>query len=136
MQARRWLGLFASIALAAAGACADDGAQPIGTTAATSGTGAAGGTTSVNTTSVGANMQMAGGGGSTSTSSGGSPPGYPLGPYGNEVGQTFPFLSWEGYLSTNATALATAETWTDTYTSLDLHGSGAQYALIHTTLSG
>ncbi len=67
---------------------------------------------------------------------GGAPDTYPDGPYGNQMGDTFPFLTWEGYVSTDAAALATTETWTDTYTSLDLHGSGAQYALIHTTLSG
>ena len=80
---------------------------------------------------------MAGNGGSTSTStsSGGAPGNYPAPPYGNQMNDTFPFLTWQGYLSTDAAALATTETWTDTYTSLDLMTSGASYALIHTTLS-
>lgn len=134
-----WASMAGVIALGAAAACSDDEAQtPTGsTTTSSTGGGGDGGTTS--STMAGGNggdVQMAGGGGTTSTSTGGSPPGYPAGPYGNQEGNTFPFLTWQGYLSTDPAALATAETWTDTYTSLDLHGSGAQYALIHTTLSG
>ena len=45
-------------------------------------------------------------------------------------------LTFHGYLSTDPAALATTETWTETYTSQDLFESGAAYALVHTSLSG
>ena len=89
---------------------------------------------------------MASTGGSASTTSsamggtggmGGSATGnYPDGPYGAEGGDPFPFVNLEGYLSTDPAALATTETWTDLYTSQDLLESGADYALVHTSLSG
>ncbi len=111
-------------------------------TSSTSTAGSGGNTTSTSSTTSTGNggdggTQMAGvGGATTTTGAGGAPMGYPAGPYGNKVDEVFPFLTWEGYLSTDPLALATTETWTDPYTALDLHGSGAQYALIHTALSG
>lgn len=127
-------------ALVATAAC-DDEPEQLGTTSSSSSAagGSDGGSTSTTMTNSGGSTatMMAGGGGSTTTSSGGAPPAdYPAGPYGNDENDTFPFLTWQGYLSTDPAALATTETWTDTYTSLDLMNSGAPYALIHTTLSG
>lgn len=138
MKAYLWASMAGVIAAGAAAACSDDEAQTLTASTTTNGNGGGdGGTTSSMMTGGNGGdggVQMAGGGGTTST--GGAPPGYPEGPYGNQEGDTFPFLTWQGYLSTDPAALATTETWTDTFTSLDLHGSGAQYALIHTTLSG
>lgn len=127
--------LLAICGVGFAAACGDDDGQTLATTTGNGGN-AGGSTATVGGSGGDGGVQMAGGGGSTSTSSGGAPSDYPDGGYGNQEGDVFPFLTWQGYLSTDPTALATTETWTDTYTSLDLHGSGAQYALIHTTLSG
>lgn len=134
MRRELWCGLVAVVVFGASAACGDDETS-LGSGAG-DGTGATGGTTSTTTA-------MTGGGGTTTTTTGdgggivgGGPPGYPPGPYGNTEGDIFPPLVWQGYLSTDPAALATTETWTDPYTALDLHTSGASYALIHTSLSG
>ena len=123
-------------ALALGVACGDDeeGGNLANTTLGTGGNGTAG---SSSTNNGGNGAMMAGGNGGTPSTggTGGTNPNYPAGPYGNEVGDTFPLLTWQGYLSTNPGDLANLEVWTDTYTSLDLHQSGASYALVHTTLS-
>jgi hypothetical protein len=131
----RWsiplLAVSSCFAIAAAVACGDDsqsGPTPTATSSASQTTGAnMGGATSssVATTSTGMGGQ----------GTGGVPDGYPAGPYGNELGDTFPYLVWQGYVSTDPAALANVEPWTETYTSDDVRTSGAPYALIHTALS-
>jgi len=120
-------------AFLATAACGGDDGENETTSSGTGATGATGGT-----------MATTGGGGTTSSGTGAGGMGtggmmtgdYPPGPYGPQEGNTFPKITLEGYLSTDATALATDETWTDTYTSQDLYESGASYALVHTSLSG
>jgi|RhiMetdeSRZDD1v2_1073273.scaffolds.fasta_scaffold246975_2 hypothetical protein len=130
----RWLlpsiGIVSALALALGFGCGDDETQNVTTLS-----------TSSNTQSTGVAM---GGGSSTSTTAtgmggngnGGAPAEYPPGPYGNQVGQTFPYLEWEGYVNSDPTMLANTAPWTDTYTANEVHNSGAPFALIHTALSG
>ena len=116
--------------LASVGCGGDDTGDT--TSSGAGGTGASGGSP---TTSAGGMATTSSGMGGDGT--GGSSNGeYPAGPYGPQEGLTFPQLTFQGYLSTDPAALATAETWTDTYTSQDLFESGAAYALVHTSLSG
>lgn len=133
------LGVMVTLAFGVGVACGDSDGE---TTAGGGGTNT--GATGSGASSTGASASGGDGTGASSTggmlATGGSggtggPVDYPAGPYGIAVGDTFPFLTWQGYLSTDPVALATAETWTDTYTSLDLHQSGAGYAVVHTTLS-
>ena len=56
-------------------------------------------------------------------------PGYPLGPYGNKVGDTAPDFSLPGYLSTKTAGLASTEPFGDVRMN-DLRQSGARFALI------
>src|SRR5262245_28466095 len=129
----RWIlpsmGVVATLALAAAYGCSDDEMQ--GQTLTTS-----------NAQSTGASMGGAGPStGATTTNTGGqgtggTPEGYPPPPYGINVGDTFPYLVWEGYVNTDPAVLANTAPWTDTYTSDDVRTSGAPFALIHTALSG
>jgi hypothetical protein len=61
------------------------------------------------------------------------PAGYPAGRYGTHVGDTFPFLRWEGYVEGRAdAALVSSSAWT-TYTSDDLRRSGKRWAIVHLT---
>jgi hypothetical protein len=127
--------LFAAGAVVACGEDADTTGASGGTTASSS----AGGSSSSTSASSSVTSSSSGATTATSTASSGSgggvPSSYPAGPYGVDVGDTFPYLTWAGYLSTDAAALATAESWTDSYTSLDLMNSGAPYAVVHTTLT-
>ena len=124
--------LLGSAAFLASAACGGDDSGT-DTTAGSGGTGATGGTTSATGGMASTSSGMGAGGMGT----GGSPiDGYPDGPYGPQEGQTFPQLTFQGYLSTDPAALATTETWTETYTSQDMFESGAAYALVHTSLSG
>jgi len=109
-------------------ACGDDGGET--STTASTGSNSGGASASSSASNGGANTSSS----QASTTSGmGGMGNYPAGPYGNQEGDTFPQIVLEGYLSTNPSALATTETWTETYTSSDLFTSGADYALIHTT---
>ncbi len=122
---------FIGCAALLATACGDDGAET--STTASTGSNTGGATASSSASNGGSNASSS----QASTTSGmGGMGNYPPGPYGNQEGDTFPQIVLEGYLSTNPSALATTETWTDTYTSVDLYTSGADYALIHTTLTG
>ena len=124
--------LLGSAALLASAACGGDDSGNT-TSMGNGGSGASGGTTSATGGMASTSSGMGAGGQGT----GGSPiEGYPAGPYGPQEGLTFPQLTFHGYLSTDPAALATTETWTETYTSQDLFESGAAYALIHTSLSG
>jgi len=129
MKSIALLGVTAALAVGLGVACGDsDGEMSTGSGGTTSAsTGAGAGSTGASTSTGGNGASSTGGmmATTTSSSSTGGPVSYPDGPYGNLVGDIFPFLTWEGYLSTAPAALATAETWTDTYTSLDLHQSGA-----------
>ncbi|HZS40517.1 MAG TPA: hypothetical protein VFF06_26980 [Polyangia bacterium] len=57
--------------------------------------------------------------------------GYPAGPYGANIGDTFPLLTWQGYRDDLADAVATTKTY-GTYSSDDIRLSGRKYAMIHT----
>jgi hypothetical protein len=57
--------------------------------------------------------------------------GYPAGPYGAAIGDTFPPLTWQGYRDDLADAVATTKTY-GTYSSDDIRLSGRRYAMIHT----
>jgi hypothetical protein len=57
--------------------------------------------------------------------------GYPPGPYGAAIGDTFPPLTWQGYRDDLADAVATTKTY-GTYNSDDMRLSGHRYAMIHT----
>lgn len=118
--------------LASAGCGGDDSGND---TTGSGGTGATGGTTSA-TGGMASTSSGMGAGGMGTGAGGSAPGGYPEGPYGPQEGLTFPQLTFHGYLSTDPAALATTETWTETYTSQDLFESGAAYALVHTSLSG
>jgi hypothetical protein len=62
-----------------------------------------------------------------------SPAGYPKGHYGTEVGNTFPFLRWEGYVEGRVDGgLVSDGPWT-TYSSDDLRRSGKRLAIVHLT---
>jgi hypothetical protein len=59
------------------------------------------------------------------------PAGYPDGPYGTEVGDTFPYLMWQGYVSDNPdAAVATMGAFT-AYSSDAMRTSGRTVALLH-----
>jgi hypothetical protein len=123
---------------AAAVACGDD-ETPLGTTtgggmAAAGHGGADGGGGSGANGGFGGNPSSSGGMGGMGF--GGAPEGYPEGPYGHNVGDTFPYLEWEGYVKTDPATLATAETWTPDYDSLDVYDSDAPWAMVHTSLTG
>jgi hypothetical protein len=61
------------------------------------------------------------------------PAGYPRGHYGTQVGDTFPFLQWQGYVEGGADAgLVSNGAWT-AYNSDDLRRSGKQWAIVHLT---
>ena len=121
------LATVGTVALALSFACGDDETgQVVPTTSSTQTTGASTGGSSTTSTTSG----MAGNG-----MGGEAPSEYPRGPYGNNVGDTFPYLVWQGYLNSDPTMLSNTAPWTDTYTANDVHNSGVQYALIHTALS-
>lgn len=56
--------------------------------------------------------------------------GYPAGPYGANVGQTFPNLAWVGYVNTVGDAVSTTKPY-GSYGAVDLYRSGRPYALVH-----
>jgi hypothetical protein len=59
------------------------------------------------------------------------PAGYPAGHYGTELGNTFPFLRWEGYVAEAPDAgLVSDGPFTD-YSSDDMRRSGKTLALLH-----
>lgn len=58
------------------------------------------------------------------------PPGYPAGPYGTSVGETFPYLVWVGHVNESASGLS-RDVPSSGYTSDDLRRSGRPYALVH-----
>lgn len=89
--------LLAICGVGFAAACGDDDGQTLATTTGNGGN-AGGSTATVGGSGGDGGVQMAGGGGSTSTSSGGAPSDYPDGGYGNQEGDVFPFLTWQGYL--------------------------------------
>jgi hypothetical protein len=65
----------------------------------------------------------------------GAPPGdfstaYPAAPYGNNVGDTFPLLAWEGYPDESGDAVANTKTY-GAYSSDSLRRSGRAYGLVH-----
>ena len=55
---------------------------------------------------------------------------YPPGPYGNDVGQIFPPLKWEGYVDDAGDAIANTKPYID-YSMDDARRSGRPYAMIH-----
>ncbi|MEM1031666.1 MAG: hypothetical protein AAF928_00245 [Myxococcota bacterium] len=131
-------GLLAAAALLGTIACggddeADTSTNGAMTTTTSGGTSNGGSSATSSGSNGGAATTMAG---PTTTTTGGNGGAYPTGPYGNDVGDTFPLVTLQGYVSTNPSALATTETWTPVYTSADLFASGADYALIHTALTG
>jgi hypothetical protein len=56
--------------------------------------------------------------------------GYPAGPYGNQVGDTMPLLSWIGYSVPLADVVATTKPYAP-YSMNDLRLSGAPYGVVH-----
>jgi hypothetical protein len=114
-------------------ACGSDDDPIKNSTSSNGGNGGNGGSGTTTTTT--SPQGGSGAGVTTGGMGGGTPATYPPGPYGKQVGEIFPYLEWEGYVSTDAAALATTEPWTDTYTSLDLYMSAGGYALVHTSLS-
>jgi hypothetical protein len=131
----RWLypsvAFVGSLAFIAAYGCSDDetpGQTPTSSSGKTTGASMGGSGPSSSTTTTASSMGGQG--------SGGTPDTYPPGPYGIEVGDTFPFLTWQGYINADPAALANTAPWTDTWTSENVRTSGAPFALIHTALSG
>jgi hypothetical protein len=61
---------------------------------------------------------------------GGDPGGYPAGPYGRDIGNTFPNLAWQGYVNDAAVGLASAQPFV-VYTMDDVRRSGTGYAIVH-----
>jgi hypothetical protein len=57
---------------------------------------------------------------------------YPPPPYGNNVGDVFPFLLWNGYTDNFADAVATTKSY-GSYSMDNVRKSGKAYALIHTS---
>lgn len=55
---------------------------------------------------------------------------YPAGPYGANVGNTFPNLAWVGYVNNAGDAVSTTKPY-GSYSALDLFRSGRPYALVH-----
>jgi len=110
----------ASVAIAALAifglvACDDDPETDESTsTSSTSGTGGGG----------------AGGASGGAGGAGGVDPGYPPPPYGNEVGNVFPALAWEGHVNLEASAPASSQPYVD-WTSDDLRTAGTSHALVH-----
>ena len=70
------------------------------------------------------------GSGGTGTDGGRTCTPYPAGPYGNQVGQTFPNLTWEGYVNDTADAVSTTKPFRS-YSSTELCTSGRSFALVH-----
>jgi hypothetical protein len=58
------------------------------------------------------------------------PGAYPPGPYGGAVGDTFPLLTWQGYVDNAADVVATTLPY-GTYGSNDIRQSGRKYAMVH-----
>jgi hypothetical protein len=56
--------------------------------------------------------------------------GYPAGPYGDKVGDTFPPLLWEGYVNDAADAISNTKPF-GTYSMDAVRKSGRTYAMIH-----
>lgn len=56
--------------------------------------------------------------------------GYPPGPYGNSVGDTFPPISWVGYYDPDSDAVATSKPYAP-WSSDQQRLAGRRYALIH-----
>ncbi len=55
---------------------------------------------------------------------------YPAGPYGHNVGDIIPMLTWEGYSDPLADAIASSKTY-GSYSMNDLRLSGRPYAAVH-----
>jgi hypothetical protein len=55
---------------------------------------------------------------------------YPAGPYGRNIGNTFPNLAWQGYVNDTAVGLASAQPFVG-YTMDDVRRSGKGYAIVH-----
>ena len=55
---------------------------------------------------------------------------YPAGPYGNQVGDVIPPLSWIGYDDPKADVLANTEAYAS-FSMDDLRRSGAKYGIVH-----
>src|SRR5262245_44879128 len=56
--------------------------------------------------------------------------GYPPGPYGNAVGDTFPPLKWEGYVATTGAVIVNTLPYQN-YSIDDARQSGKRYAMVH-----
>jgi hypothetical protein len=56
--------------------------------------------------------------------------GYPPGPYGNAIGDTFPPLKWEGYVATTGSVIVNTLPFQD-YAMDDARQSGKLYAMVH-----
>ncbi len=56
--------------------------------------------------------------------------GYPAGPYGNNVGDTFPPLVWEGYVAAAGDVIVNTRTY-GPYSMNDARLSGKPYAMVH-----
>jgi hypothetical protein len=56
--------------------------------------------------------------------------GYPAGPYGNAIGETFPPLKWEGYVATTGAVIVNTLPYQN-YTMDDARMSGKRYAMVH-----
>lgn len=124
---RTWLALLAipalPLALLACGGESGGESDGGGLSSSSSGMGGDGGsgagTTTSSTTSSG-----------TSSGSGGALGSYPSPPYGSEVDDTFPFLSWEGWINPGADQLATGGTY-GPFDSEGIRTAGESHALVH-----
>ncbi|MBW2526339.1 MAG: hypothetical protein JRI23_19320 [Deltaproteobacteria bacterium] len=110
-------------------ACGDGAAESgtggeAGATATGTGTGAG----SATGTATGAATGTATGG--TGGAGGVAPASYPAPPYGNQVGDTFPLLAWEGHVNLDADAVATAQPYVD-WSSDDARTAGSSHVLVH-----
>ncbi len=109
--------LVASLAL---GGCSSEGTSPAGVGGSAGASGAAG---------AGGSAGMATGG-SAGTGAAGTPAMYPPGPYGNQVGDVFPPLTWEGFVNDAAVGKANAQPF-GAYSSEALMNSGRRLAFVH-----
>jgi hypothetical protein len=119
---RDWLLTLASLAL---GACSSGNAEKSSGGGASGGAGTAGG---------GGTSGSGGASGSGASGASGADSGvasaYPSGPYGNNLGDTMPNLSWQGYVNDAADALSTTKPF-GPYSMDDLRKSGRPLALMH-----
>lgn len=112
-----------------AAACSSEGTSPAGAGGSTAG---AGGSTAGAAGSGGSSAAGSGAtGGTSAAGAGGSMAAeYPPGPYGNQVGDVFPPLEWQGYVNDSAQGKANAQPL-GPYSSAALQASGKRLAFVH-----